>query len=78
MWSSGEARMNHSLYSADRITHLKIVALALLAAIAVAGIGTIAHLQIAHVQGDQAQIEQFTVLKPGKPVIAMKQFAGRA
>lgn len=30
--------MNHSIYSADRMTHLKIVVLALVAAIAVAGI----------------------------------------
>ncbi len=31
--------MNHSFYSADRMTHLKIVVVALFAAIAVAGIG---------------------------------------
>ena len=30
--------MNHSIYSADRTTHLKIVVVALVAAIAVAGI----------------------------------------
>ncbi len=30
--------MNHSIYSADRTTHLKIVVLALLAAIAVTGL----------------------------------------
>jgi hypothetical protein len=30
-------RMNHSIYSADRTTHLKIVVVALVAAIAVAG-----------------------------------------
>lgn len=31
--------MNHSFYSADRMTHLKIVVVALVAAIGVAGIG---------------------------------------
>ena len=31
--------MNSSLWSADRITHLKIVAVALMAAVAVVGIG---------------------------------------
>ena len=30
--------MNHSIYSADRTTHLKIVVVALVAAIAVAGL----------------------------------------
>ena len=31
--------MNHSIYSADRMTHLKIVVVALVAGIAVAGFG---------------------------------------
>ena len=31
--------MNHSIYSADRTTHLKIVVVALVAGIAVAGFG---------------------------------------
>ena len=31
--------MNHSIYSADRTTHLKIVVVALVAGIAVAGLG---------------------------------------
>ena len=31
--------MNHSIYSADRSTHLKIVVIALVAGIAVAGFG---------------------------------------
>jgi hypothetical protein len=34
-----EAFMNHSIYSADRSTHLKIVVVALVAGIAVAGLG---------------------------------------
>ena len=36
--------MNHSIYSADRSTHLKIVVVALVAGIAVAGLGISARL----------------------------------
>lgn len=36
--------MNHSFYSADRMTHLKIVVVALVAAIGVAGLGISARL----------------------------------
>ena len=36
--------MNHSFYSADRMTHLKIVVVALIAAIGVAGFGISARL----------------------------------
>ena len=35
--------MNHSIYSADRTTHLKIVVVALVAGILVAGFGISAH-----------------------------------
>jgi hypothetical protein len=44
--------MNHSMYSADRATHLKIVVVALVAGIAVAGIGLysdVASLRVAHI-----------------------------
>jgi hypothetical protein len=36
--------MNHSIYSADRATHLKIVVVGLLCAVLVAAIGTFAHV----------------------------------
>ena len=36
--------MNHSMYSADRGTHLKIVVLGLLCATVVAGVGIFAHV----------------------------------
>jgi hypothetical protein len=56
--------MNHSFYSIDRTTHLKIVALALIAATAVAGIGIAAHSG----GGDGlAQSEPAGVLKIRKP-----------
>ena len=57
--------MNHSFYSADRMTHLKIVVVALVAAIAVAGFGI-----NARVTGDTyAQVEQTKIIKAGKPVM---------
>ncbi len=36
--------MNHSMYGADRVTHLKIVVIGLLCALVVAAIGIFAHL----------------------------------
>jgi hypothetical protein len=39
-----ESVMNHSIYSADRRTHLKIVVVGLLCAILVAAVGTFAHV----------------------------------
>jgi len=36
--------MNHSMYGADRVTHLKIVVIALVCALVVAAIGIFAHV----------------------------------
>jgi hypothetical protein len=44
MGRTWEVAMNHSMYSADRGTHLKIVVLGLLCATAVAVIGIFAHV----------------------------------
>ena len=55
--------MNHSIYSADRSTHLKIVVLALVAGIAVAGFGI-----SARVTSDQGYSETARVIKAGKPM----------
>jgi hypothetical protein len=54
--------MNHSIYSADRATHLKIVVIALVAGIAVAGFGISARTN----SDDYAQTAR--VIKAGKAV----------
>ncbi|WP_291869080.1 hypothetical protein [Bradyrhizobium sp.] len=56
--------MNHSIYSADRSTHLKIVVVALVAGIAVAGLGISARVS----SSDQGYTQTAGVLKAGKPV----------
>jgi len=57
--------MNHSIHSADRATHLKIVVVALVAGIAVAGF-----VIAARTHADYAQTAQSThVMKAGKPVV---------
>jgi hypothetical protein len=54
--------MNHSIYSADRATHVKIVVVALVAGIAVAGFGISARMS-----SDYTQTAH--VVKAGKPVV---------
>jgi hypothetical protein len=54
--------MNHSIYSADRSTHLKIVVVALVAGIAVAG------LSISARSTDEGFTQTAHVIKAGKPV----------
>ena len=56
--------MNHSIYSADRTTHLKIVVMALVAGIAVAGFGI-----SARVLSDDGSTQTVRVVKAGKPVV---------
>jgi hypothetical protein len=55
--------MNHSIYSADRSTHLKIVVVALVAGIVVAGLGISARSN-----SDDGYTQTARVLKAGKPV----------
>lgn len=56
---------NHSIHSADRSTHLKIVVVALVAGILVAGFGI-----ATRGNADFTQTAQSThVLKAGKPVV---------
>jgi hypothetical protein len=55
--------MNHSIYSADRMTHLKIVVVALVAGIVVAGFGISARTT----SGD-GYAQTAHVIKAGKPM----------
>ena len=55
--------MNHSIYSADRTTHLKIVVVALVAGILVAGFG----ISTRATATDDVQTAR--VIKTGKPVV---------
>ena len=54
--------MNHSIYSADRTTHLKIVIVALVAGIAVAGFSISAH------NTNDGYTQTARVIKAGKPM----------
>ena len=58
----GRLQMNHSIYSADRSTHRKIVIVALVAGIAVAAFGI-----SARTNSDFSQTAH--VVKAGKPVV---------
>jgi hypothetical protein len=67
--TSGEGDMNNfSMLSADRMTHLKVVAMALVCATLVAGIGVAA--RVTDAAGD-GRIEA-TVVKASKPMTASK------
>ena len=55
--------MNHSIYSADRTTHLKVVVVALVAGIVVAGFGISAR------NSDEGYTQTARVMKAGKPVM---------
>ena len=54
--------MNHSIYSADRTTHLKIVVVALVAGIVVAGFSISARNT-----SDEGLTQTARVMKAGKP-----------
>jgi cytochrome oxidase Cu insertion factor (SCO1/SenC/PrrC family) len=54
--------MNHSIHSADRATHLKIVVVALVAGIAVSAFGVATRSNV-----DYSQTAR--VMKAGKPVV---------
>ncbi|MBB4372403.1 L-asparaginase/Glu-tRNA(Gln) amidotransferase subunit D [Bradyrhizobium sp. cir1] len=56
--------MNHSIYSADRATHLKVVVVAFVAGIVVAGFGITARSG-----SDEGLTQTARVIKAGKPVV---------
>ena len=58
--------MNHSIYSADRTTHLKVVIVALVAGIVVAGFSISARNTSDEVLTQTASTH---VMKAGKPVV---------
>ena len=55
--------MNHSIYSADRMTHLKVVVVALVAGIVVAAFGISARFNT-----DDGYMQTARIVKAGKPV----------
>jgi hypothetical protein len=55
--------VNHSIYSADRSTHLKVVVVALVAGIVVVGLGI-----SARTNSDDGYAQTARVIKAGKPV----------
>jgi hypothetical protein len=64
--------MNHSIYSADRATHFKIVVAALSAAIVIAGAST-----ASRVNSGIAAAETVAVIKAGKPTALTRAYVGR-
>ena len=72
----GEGVMNnHSMISADRMTHLKVVAVALVCATLVAGIGVAARVAETSPATD-GRVEA-TVVKASKPMTAATTSEGR-
>jgi hypothetical protein len=63
--------MNHSIYSADRMTHLKVVIVALVAGIFVAGFGISARLNT-----DTNYTQTARVIKAGAPVAVSSSTVG--
>jgi hypothetical protein len=59
-----ETSMNHSIYSADKTTHLKIVVVALVAGILVAGFSISTRSS-----SDEGLTQTARVMKAGKPVV---------
>jgi hypothetical protein len=63
-----EVTVNHSMYGADRGTHLKIVAVGLLCAVLLAAVGQFAHL-------DSLDLGTAPLVKAGQPAIVSSNLA---
>jgi hypothetical protein len=59
--------MNHSLATADRITHLKVVVVALVAAIVVVTIGIAARVTAMDTETARVRTQGVVVVKAGAP-----------
>jgi hypothetical protein len=59
-----EATMNHSIYSADRMTHLKIVAVAVVAGFGVAILGISVRPDLG-----ESSVQTARIIKAGQPVM---------
>jgi hypothetical protein len=69
-----EGVMNHSIYGADRLTHIKIVVVALIAATVVAGVG-IAARDTGTTSGiaTAGNQDKTPVIRAGQPVVVGEQ-----
>jgi hypothetical protein len=63
--------MNHSISSADRTTHLKIVVVALVGGIAIAGLGLLSRVA----NSDAASTQTAGAVKTGKPMMINRSVA---
>jgi hypothetical protein len=61
--------MNHSIYGADRLTHLKIVVVALIGATVVAGVGIAARDTGTAPGVATARYQKQPVIRAGQPVV---------
>ena len=62
--------MNHSMYGADRLTHLKIVVVALIGATLVAGVGIAARGTATTSEVSTARNQELVpVIRAGQPVV---------
>jgi hypothetical protein len=61
--------MNHSMYSADRATHLKIVILGLLCATVVAAVGVFAHVSNLDLGTELVKAGQPTTMSGQMPTV---------
>jgi hypothetical protein len=62
--------MNHSIYGADRLTHLKIVVVALIGATVVAGVGIAARDTATGPDVATARMQdRLPVIRAGQPVV---------